>query len=36
MSRKEIKELIKFVGSIIGGVGMFFIVYWLMWLVMGG
>lgn len=36
MNRREIKELAKFIGSILGGVGMFFVIYWLMWLVIGG
>jgi hypothetical protein len=36
MKRGEIKELVKFVGSIVVGVGMFFVIYWLMWLVIGG
>ena len=31
-----VKELIKLAGGIIGGVGMFFVIYWLLWLMIGG
>lgn len=36
MNRNEIKEICKFIGSILGGVGFFFAAYYLFYLLMGG
>ena len=36
IKKGAIKEFIKLFGGIVGGVGLFFVIYWLMWLVIGG
>ena len=36
IKKGAIKEFIKLFGGIVGGVGLFFVIYWLLWLVIGG